>query len=215
MTVAYVPNLKIDYDQIFSMCENSTLEFWDCLIAKEGVGHWCPITRRNKSAAQYSHSVTALASPKDIEWSNVNIPVPTFEGANVLAVYMFQEKKLKLLKSTEKVEVSLEPFTFELLTVSPGTLFSKKLVQFAPIRLVNMLNTGRAIQSLEIDENQDVVRIGVKGNGEMKVFASEKPTSCKIDGVSVKFGYEDKMVTVQVPWPGSSTLSTVVYLFGN
>lgn len=156
-----------------------------------------------------------MASPKDIEWSNGKIPVPTFEGANVFAVYMFQEKKLKLFKSTEKVEVSLKPFTFELLTVSPVIVFSKKLVQFAPIGLVNMLNTGGAIQSLEIDENQNVVRIGVKGSGEMKVFASEKPTSCKIDGVCVKFGYEDKMVTVQVPWPSSSTLSTIEYLFGN
>lgn len=117
------------------------------------------------------------------------------------------------MESTEEVEISLEPFTFELLTVSPVTVLAKKLVQFAPIGLVNMLNTGGAIQSQEFYEDENLVRIGVKGSGELKVFASEEPVKCNINGVGVKFGYEDKMVTVQVPWPNSSTLSMLEYLF--
>ena len=58
-----------------------------------------------------------------------------------------------------------------------------------------------------------MVRVGVRGSGEMRVFASKKPMSGKIDGVGVEFGYEDKMVTVQVPWPNSSRLSLVEYSF--
>lgn len=132
---------------------------------------------------------------------------------NVFAVYLFKDHKLKLMKASEKLEVSLEPFTFELLTVSPVIVLSKKLIQFAPIGLVNMLNTGGAIQSMEFDNHIDVVKIGVRGCGEMKVFASEKPVSCKLDGVVVKFDYEDKMLRVQVPWPSASKLSMVEFLF--
>ena len=175
-------------------------------------GGWCPQSRRNKSASQFSGLVTCLASPKDIEWKAGKNPVP-IEGVNVFAVYMYQEKKLKLLKSTENIEVSLEPFTFELLTVSPVVVLPRKLVQFAAIGLVNMLNTGGAIQSLEINDDENLVRMGVRGSGEMKVFASEKPMACKINGVGVKFGYDDNMVSVQVPWPSSSRESVVEYLF--
>ncbi|KRH54342.1 hypothetical protein GLYMA_06G179200v4 [Glycine max] len=175
-------------------------------------GGWCPVTRRNKSASEFSQTVTCLASPQDIEWSNGKSPI-CIKGMNVFAVYLFKDHKLKLMKASEKLEVSLEPFTFELLTVSPVIVLSKKLIQFAPIGLVNMLNTGGAIQSMEFDNHIDVVKIGVRGCGEMKVFASEKPVSCKLDGVVVKFDYEDKMLRVQVPWPSASKLSMVEFLF--
>nr|POF19762.1 fkbp12-interacting protein of 37 kda [Quercus suber] len=70
-----------------------------------------------------------------------------------------------------------------------------------------MLKCGGAIQSVEFDDDENLVRVGVRGSGEMRVFASEKPMSYKIDGVGVEFSYEDKMVTVQVPWPNSSRSS--------
>nr|KYP53913.1 Stachyose synthase [Cajanus cajan] len=175
-------------------------------------GGWCPVTRRNKSASEFSRTVTCLASPGDIEWSNGKSPIDIKE-VEVFALYLLKDNKLKLMKSSENLEVSLEPFSFELLTVSPVTVLPKRLIQFAPIGLVNMLNSGGAIQSLEFDDHTDLVKIGVRGCGEMRVFASEKPLSCTIDGVAVKFDYEDKMVRVQVPWPSSSKLSMLEFLF--
>lgn len=175
-------------------------------------GGWCPETRRNKSASEFSHLVTCYASPEDIEWCNGKSPM-CIKGVDVFAVYFFKEKKLKLMKCSDKLEVSLEPFSFELMTVSPVRVFSKGLIQFAPIGLVNMLNSGGAVQSVEFDDHASLVKIGVRGCGEMSVFASEKPVCCKIDGVAVKFDYVDKMVRVQIPWPSSSTLSLVEFLF--
>lgn len=170
------------------------------------------MTRRNKSASEFSHTVTSSASPKDIEWSNGIRPM-CIKRVDIFAVYLYKEEKLKLMKYTDKLEVSLEPFSFDLLTVSPVTVLPKRLIQFAPIGLVKMLNSGGAIQSLEFDDQANLVKIGVRGCGEMRVFASEKPVSCKIDEVAVKFNYEDKMVRVQIPWPSSSRLSVVEYLF--
>lgn len=170
------------------------------------------MTRRNKSASEFSHSVTCVASPKDIEWNQGKYPI-CIKGVDIFAVYMFKDEKLKLLKYTESIEVSLEPFSFDLLTVSPVMVLPKNSIQFAPIGLVNMLNSGGSIMSLEFDKQENLVRIGVRGHGKMKVFASEKPVSCMIDGEPVKFDYDGSVVMLKVLWPGSSRFSMVEYLF--
>lgn len=175
-------------------------------------GGWCPKERKNKCFSQFSHAITSTAIAADIEWKNGRTPI-SIEGVESFAVYLFQAKKLVVLASNENIEISLKPFDFELLTVSPVKILSKKMVQFAPIGLVNMLNTGGAIQLLEFFDEEDMVRVAVKGSGEMTVFSSEKPKACRINGEDVTFKYEEKMVVIQVPWPGSSELSLLEYLF--
>ncbi|XP_028781779.1 galactinol--sucrose galactosyltransferase-like [Neltuma alba] len=175
-------------------------------------GGWCRVTRRNRSASECSKRVSCFASPEEVEWSKGMSPICVTEE-DVFAVYMIKDHSLKLLKWWESVEISLDPFNYELLTVSPVTVLPKGSIHFAPIGLVNMLNSGGAIQSMEFGKQGNEVRIGVRGQGEMRVFASEKPVSCKVDGVAVEFGYEDNMARVHVPWTASSTLSTVEYLF--
>ncbi|GAV70248.1 Raffinose_syn domain-containing protein [Cephalotus follicularis] len=173
-------------------------------------GGWCRETRRNQCFSQFSRKVTAKTNPKDIEWNSGNNPI-SIEGVQVFAMYLSQSKKLILSKPAEYIDLELEPFTFELITVSPVTSLAANSVLFAPIGLVNMLNNGGAIQSLAY--NVASVRIGVKGSGEMRVFASKKPRACTIDGNDVAFEYEGNMVIVQVPWSRFSGLSIVEYLF--
>ena len=156
--------------------------------------------------------VTATTNVKDVEWKSGKNPISS-EGVQVFAMYMSQSKKLVLSELTDNIEISLEPFDFELITVSPVTTLARKSVHFAPIGLVNMLNVGGAIQSLAYDEFESSVKIGVKGSGEMRVFASAKPRICKIDGEAVAFEYEGDMVVVQVPWSSPSGLSRLEYLF--
>ncbi|CAL9014655.1 unnamed protein product [Prunus brigantina] len=176
-------------------------------------GGWSRETRRNQCAAKFSHRLTAKLNPKDIQWKSGKSPI-SIEGVQEFALYYHQAKKLVLSKPNEDVELSLDPFNFELIFVSPVTVLdAKKSVQFAPIGLVNMLNTGGAIQSFVFNEDESCVQVGVKGTGELRVFASEKPTSCRIEGKDVAFEYEQSMVIIQVPWPASSTLSTVEYKF--
>ena len=156
--------------------------------------------------------MTSKANPKDIEWNSGKNPI-SIEGVQVFALYYHQAKKLVLSKPTEDVELSLEPFNFELIIVFPVTTLPSKSVQFAPIGLVNMLNTGGAVKSLVYGEEGNSVQIGVKGTGEMRVFASEKPLGCRIGGSPVAFEYEENMVRVHVPWTGNSSLSIVECIF--
>ncbi|OVA19883.1 Glycosyl hydrolases 36 [Macleaya cordata] len=175
-------------------------------------GGWCRQARRNKCASEFSHVVTSTANPNNIEWKNGTSQI-SIDGVELFATYMFHAKKLVILEPEQNIEVSLEPFTFELLTVSPVKILPKKRIQFAPIGLVNMLNTGAAIQSLTFDDDENSVQVGVRGTGEMRVFASEKPKICRIDRNEVPFTYDEKMVVIQVPWISSSELSLIDYLF--
>lgn len=136
------------------------------------------------------------------------------KDADVFALFLLQQKRLELLKPSRKRDFTLQPFDYELHTVSPVTVLPTKPVQFASIGLVDMLNTGGAVQSLEFHKEESMVKVGVRGCGEMRVFASERPKACKMDGVDAKFGYgPDMMVSIQVPWPGSSKLTVIEYSF--
>ncbi|EPS66619.1 hypothetical protein M569_08153 [Genlisea aurea] len=172
-------------------------------------GGWNREERRNKCASDYSKTVSASAGPGDVEWNHGPNPIPV-DGVNIFALYLFKGKKLILSKPSGTIDLSLKPFDFELITVSPVSVLPGSTVRFAPIGLVNMLNTGGAIQSLTFEDNS--VHIGVKGSGEVKVFASEKPSNCWLNGDSVGFVYDDFTVSIQVPWVSSSP-SIIDYFF--
>ncbi|KAF8096463.1 hypothetical protein N665_0308s0037 [Sinapis alba] len=173
-------------------------------------GGWCRETRRNQCFSQCVNTLTATTNPKDVEWNSGNNPI-SIENVEEFALFLSQSKKLVLSGPNDDLEITLEPFKFELITVSPVVTVVGSAVQFAPIGLVNMLNTSGAIRSLVYHEKS--VEIGVRGAGEFRVYASRKPVSCKIDGEVVEFGYEESMVVVQVPWSPPEGLSSIKYAF--
>lgn len=174
-------------------------------------GGWNRETRRNESASEHSHLLTGRVSVGDVEWgSGEQNDEEILSGVKLFAVYWFRERKVKLMEYSDSAELLLKPFEFELLTVSPVKSFSSSgsdEVGFAAIGLVNMLNSGGAIQSLLMDGG--VVHVGVKGAGELKAFSSMKPIRCKINGSDVEFLYEDNLVSLNVPWAGSSEVEIV------
>lgn len=177
-------------------------------------GGWCPQMRRNNAASEFSHPLTcSTISPKHVEWSKGKNPTST-KGVHIFAVYAFKEKMLRLLKPNENMELTLDSFDFELLTISPVHFLGEKSIQFAPIGLVNMLNSGGAIDSLVYQDQDNMVKVGVKGVGEFKVFSSKKPRSCRVNGMDVQFSYEDCTVGIQIsPQDPFSRLSKVEYEF--
>ncbi|CAH8309938.1 unnamed protein product [Eruca vesicaria subsp. sativa] len=173
-------------------------------------GGWCRETRRNQCFSQCVNTLTAKTNPKDVEWNSGSNPI-SIENVQEFALFLSQSKKLVLSGPNDDLELTLEPFKFELITVSPVVTIEGSSVQFAPIGLVNMLNTSGAIRSLVYHEES--VEIGVRGAGEFRVYASRKPVSCKIDGEAAEFGYEESMVMVQVPWSAPEGLSSIKYEF--
>ncbi|KAF9619092.1 hypothetical protein IFM89_005106, partial [Coptis chinensis] len=123
---------------------------------------------------------------------------PWRDGKTVLKIWNLNKaKKMVLLKASEHIEISLEPFTYEIFTVSlvQNLVERNESVHFAAIGLVNMLNTGGAIQSLSADDATNLVQIGVKGTGEFRVFASKRPKICRINSDDVSFRISDQVTT--------------------
>ncbi|KAM7483169.1 hypothetical protein LguiB_007752 [Lonicera macranthoides] len=92
---------------------------------------------------------------------------------------------------------------------------TKALLNFARYDLFGGPERCRVEERKSLDYNNDdsSIRVGVRGSGEMRAFAMEKTVSCVINGVSIKFSYEDHMVMVHVPWPNSSKSSVIEFLF--
>lgn len=178
-------------------------------------GGWSRELRRNQCFSEYSKPITCTTGPKDVEWSNGHKPFP-IEGVSLFAMYLSKQKKLVLSKPLDNIDISLDPFDYEIIIVSPVTTLPWESIEFAPIGLVNMLNSGGAVKSfyiIDVDEEK-MVRVGVKGVGEMRIFASEKPKSCNVNGENMEFEYEECMVKVQVPWnDNEGGVSMVDYLF--
>ncbi|CAM8976127.1 unnamed protein product [Rhodiola kirilowii] len=173
-------------------------------------GGWSREERTNRAFPEFCRAVSSTICPTEIEWNSGPNPI-SIENIQTFAMYSFHTKKLILAKPTDTISITLEPFTFELVTVSPVTTLPNSSIQFAPIGLANMLNSGGSIQTLELKDSS--VKVGVRGAGELRVYASEKPRGCRVGGEDVEFVYEEQMVVVQVAWPGSSNPSSVEYLF--
>lgn len=61
-----------------------------------------------------------------------------------------------------------------------------------------MFNSGGAVKFfyiIDVDEEK-MVRVGVKGVGEMRIFVLEKFKFCNVNGENMEFEYEECMVKV-------------------
>lgn len=68
-------------------------------------------------------------------------------------------------------------------------------VQFAPIGLVDMYNSGGAIKALNYinnDSSQCTVKIKSRGCGRFGAYSRTTPKSCFIDGKREEFDYDAK-----------------------
>jgi len=180
-------------------------------------GGWSPEARRNKCFSEYSVLLAARASPADVEWRSGKGPGVSVKGVSLFAVYMVEARRLQLLRPDEGVDLTLAPFTYELLVVAPVRVISpERAIKFAPIGLANMLNTAGAVQAFETkkDSNGVTAEVAVKGAGQMVAYSSATPRLCRVDGEEAGFAYKDGLVTVDVPWSGSSSkLCRVEYVY--
>ncbi|GLJ37755.1 hypothetical protein SUGI_0767270 [Cryptomeria japonica] len=174
-------------------------------------GGWNKSERTNKCAAQFSKRVFSTVSPSDIEWYQVYDPTVSIEGIEQFVVYMSQAQKFLMIGPREKIQVELDPFNFELFTMAPVRSMPRG-IRFAALGLVNMLNTGGAVEKLR--HGGASVRVEVKGCGHFLSYASRKPKECKLNDKSVDFVYriEDGSLTMEVPWIGGPN-SIIEYIF--
>lgn len=77
----------------------------------------------------------------------------------------------------------------------------KPNVWFAPIGLLDMFNSGGALEDFKVAEG--AISVGVRGCGRFGAYSSQCPMRCAVDGVESAFDYHSDtgLLTLDVPVP--------------
>ncbi|CAM0904155.1 unnamed protein product [Alopecurus aequalis] len=154
----------------------------------QGAGNWTwPVNEI--SHVPTTVNITGFLSPSDIE-SLEEIAGDDWNGET--AVYAFNSCCLSRLQKNQSLEVSLCTMNCEIYTVSPIKVIGGA-IQFAPLGLINMFNSGGALDSIAgmVDSSATTVEIKCRGPGRFGGYSSARPALCRVDAHDVEFSYSD------------------------
>lgn len=95
-----------------------------------------------------------------------------------------------------------------------GQVYNQK-IQFAAIGLMNMYNSGGAVDAIDFFSDSSSCEIHVKGRGagEFGAYSSTKPKSCSVNSKVEGFDFrdEDNLLTLILHHPTSSWDIVICY----
>ncbi|KAH9624604.1 hypothetical protein KSS87_010307 [Heliosperma pusillum] len=175
----------------------------------QGVGTW-PFTK-NTLTTQIPELLSGHVSPQDVEFLE---EVAGDKWLGDCAVYGFNSGSLTVVSKDGKVDVSLGTLSCELFTVSSVRVF-ENAVHFAPIGLIDMYNSGGAVDALESREcqNGSIVKIKTRGNGRFGAYSKTKPRQCTVDTRTQDFTHssEDGLLTINLE--GESQVKNIEFVY--
>lgn len=84
-------------------------------------------------------------------------------------------------------------------------------IQFAPIGLINMYNSGGAVEDCTLE---DTITIKVRGAGLFGAYSSKKPSLCKVDKKDEDFSYSSESGLLTVNLQSESSFKEIEIIFG-
>lgn len=90
-----------------------------------------------------------------------------------------------------------------------------KMLDFAPIGLIDMFNSGGATEGLSVvrEPSGCSVRIEARGCGRFGAYSSEKPARCTVDGDEVDFEYNVDNGLLIVKLEGECIIRTITICY--
>ncbi|KAL6200837.1 hypothetical protein ACLB2K_024552 [Fragaria x ananassa] len=177
---------------------NGVIGIFNC----QGAGSWPCLEHIIQVTA--SDELSGKASPADIEYFE-EVSGKLWTGD--CAVYSFKKGYLSRLPKDESFAVTLKILQCDVYTVSPIKVY-KQNIQFAPIGLLNMYNSGGAVDSINFssDDSSCVIHIKGRGAGSFGAYSSSKPKSCLVNSKDEGFEFrgDDNLLTVTIPATTSS-----------
>ncbi|KAK6160967.1 hypothetical protein DH2020_004348 [Rehmannia glutinosa] len=137
-----------------------------------------------------------------------------FRKNELFAVYLHKAGNLHLMKGCDKMDITLQPSSFEIFTISPVYEFSEN-ARFAAIGLENMFNSGGAVESLEqkLDGKSVGFVIKIKGAGKFLACSSIEPLQVMLNNESIKFEWtSDGLLKFEVPWTGGELSDATILI---
>ncbi|ESR34146.1 hypothetical protein CICLE_v10004399mg [Citrus x clementina] len=177
----------------------------------QGAGSW-PCTEKESSVQENVDSViSGKVSPADVEYLE---EVSGKQWTGDCAVFSFNTGSLFRLAKAESFGIALKVMQCDVFTVSPIKVYNQK-IQFAPIGLTNMYNSGGAVESVDLTNDSSSCKIHIKGRGggSFGAYSSTKPSSILLNSKNeeFKFSAEDNLLTVTIPPTTSSWDITLCY----
>ncbi|XP_057548850.1 probable galactinol--sucrose galactosyltransferase 2 [Amaranthus tricolor] len=175
----------------------------------QGAGTW-PL-KDNSLETPSPEVLCGQVSPNDVEF------LEEIAGDNwhaEYALYAFNAGTLTKVSKQEKVDVSLGVLTCELYTICPIRVFNDS-VHFAPIGLLDLYNSGGAVEALSFKTGPDgcILKVEVRGVGRFGVYSSTRPRFCTVDMKKEEFTYspEDGLLTVKLE--GGCQIKNIEFLY--
>lgn len=166
----------------------------------QGAG-WYPEEHRCRAYPECYKTISGFLSPNDVEWEQEE-STADYSKNGMFAVYLHKAGNFHLMKASDKLEITLEPSSFEIAMIAPVLEFGEE-VKFAGVGLENMLNSGGAVELVE--QKIEAKNVGylakIKGAGKFLAYSSVKPEKVVLDGEIVEFEWRnDGVLKFDVPW---------------
>nr|CAB3497751.1 unnamed protein product [Digitaria exilis]CAB3504028.1 unnamed protein product [Digitaria exilis] len=169
----------------------------------QGAG-WCRVTKKTRVHDAAPGTLTGTIRAEDVD-AIADIAGPGWDGEVV--VYTHRSGELIRLPKGATLPVTLKVLEFELFHVSPVMAVASTGVSFAPIGLLDMFNSGGAVERCEahaaVQEAAAVVELKVRGCGRFGAYCSRRPVRCTLDAAEVEFSYDDDtgLLVIDIPVP--------------
>ncbi|KAL8463083.1 hypothetical protein ACS0TY_033923 [Phlomoides rotata] len=162
----------------------------------QGAGTWPGL---ENSVQLDSLELCGEISPADIDYLAEIAPQ---SWARDFAVFSFKSGALSRLSMQGNLSVNLKTLQCDVFTVTPIKIYHQE-IQFAPIGLINMYNSGGAISAVEAigDFSCNIIRIKGRGEGIFGAYSNADPKFCNVnmDEVEFKWSSEQHFLKVHVP----------------
>ncbi|CAN4120260.1 unnamed protein product [Withania somnifera] len=166
----------------------------------QGAG-WCKVIKKTRIHDASPGTLTTAVQTTDVD-TIAQLAGPGWNGDSV--AYCFRSGKMVRLGRGASLPVTLKVLEYEVFHFSP----IKEVVTniyFAPIGLLDMINSGGAIDQYEVHRQSTTatVLLKVRGCGRFGVYISQKPLKCSVDGAESIFNYnnESGLLTMNIAVP--------------
>ncbi|KAJ7976799.1 Alkaline alpha-galactosidase seed imbibition protein [Quillaja saponaria] len=191
----------------------------------QGAG-WCKDTKRTRIHDESPGTLTGSVRATDVDLMS-QVFGADWKGDTV--VYAYRSGEVVRLPKGASLPVTLQVLEYELFHFSPVTEITSN-ISFAPIGLLDMFNTGGAVELVEIRKDSDkdsqlfdgevsteltaslsenrsataTIALKVRGCGRFGVYSSQRPLKCTVGNAETVYSYDSEtgLVTLTIPVPG-------------
>ncbi|XP_073002913.1 probable galactinol--sucrose galactosyltransferase 2 [Typha latifolia] len=173
---------------------NGVIGIFNC----QGAGTWPCLDSSGSTPSSEVINLTGSIQPSDIEYLE---EVAGDNWTGHCAVYSYSAGTLSRLPKNDSWSVTLKVLQCQVFTVSPIKAYDQD-VQFAPIGLIKMYNSGGAVKAINFSAYpRSRLIIKGRGSGLFGAYSSRRPESCNLNSRDKEFEFSaaNNLLTLMIP----------------